>query len=140
MPELGRFFGIIIRRITARTFTLTIRMTLRSTARSAKRLCPSIPWRKQQPDLNKSRRVSRLTLLIFLGVCVGYFELCKTVGLVMGWTFLVGFLPSWPFALQAARSLKQDRRWLQAFWSFLAFSAYFWSSGLFPTLKTSLSE
>lgn len=96
----------------------------------------SIAWAEAQANRRRARWVSRLTTLSFLAGCLGYFELCKAVGVVMGWSFLAGFLPAFPLAWLAVRSLRPPASLVRAgIWSMLAFAVYFWVSGLLPTWK-----
>ena len=96
---------------------------------------------ERQPVTARARWISRLTTLVFLALCFGYYQLCKTVGVVMGWSFLIGFLPAFPMSTKAARHQNQRSHLLfQVFWTFLAFLVYFWTSGLFPAWKVSLFE
>ena len=58
--------------------------------------------------MKRPSRTVRLIILalavLFLAACLGYFHLCRQLGLAMQWIFLIGFLPSWPLAVPAARS------------------------------------
>ena len=60
-----------------------------------------ISWAERRPEAARhaARRWSRLTVVLFLTVCLGYYELCKGVGLATGWTFLTGFLPAYPLVV-----------------------------------------
>lgn len=92
---------------------------------------------ERQPGKKKHRRLAEMAVLIFLGVCFGYFELCKTVGLTMEWGFLVGFLPGFVVTVPAARRWYDERHPLYLiFWTAIAFSVYFWTSGYFIAWKS----
>ena len=69
-----------------------------------------------------------------LAACLGYFHLCRVLGLAMEWVFLLGFLPSWPVAIPAALRLCRNRRLLEdLLWAFLSFSLYYWACGGYLT-------
>jgi hypothetical protein len=73
-------------------------------------------------------------------VCVGYYDLCRRLGLAPAWVFLLGFLPSWPLAIPLAQRLFKKRRiWTHAIWVILAFSLYFWASAGCLWLKNALA-
>ena len=75
---------------------------------------------------------ARLGLVLFAGLCYGYYRLCLAVGFAMAWGFLAGFLPAAPFAVFAAKTKRRGLRWpMEA----IAFAVYFWSSGLTPGWK-----
>lgn len=58
----------------------------------------------------------------------GYFGLCKSIGMFIGWSFLIGFPLASPLTFLAARSqAKQEASLLGAAWTLLAFTAFFWS-------------
>jgi hypothetical protein len=66
-------------------------------------------------------------MVLFLAVVLGYYLLCKTVGLMTLWAFLPGFLPALLFAVPAAKF----RRAPVAFaCDACGFATYFWVSGL----------
>jgi len=91
-----------------------------------------IVWAKRQKPDRRAQWISLAATLAFLGVCLGYFHICRQVDLAMQWVFLVGLLPSWPIAVPAARSLLHKghpRR--DIVWAVLCFSAHFWASGAF---------
>jgi len=96
---------------------------------------------ERQTERRKLRWLSRFVVLVFLGLCLGYYELCKMAGIVMGWTFLVGFLPASPFTLLVAWSQVKRKSFLvQLVCALLAFTVYFWSSGLFVGWKMGLAK
>jgi outer membrane protein assembly factor BamB len=85
-------------------------------------------WAEQQPSKRRARWLARLAVAVFLLVAYAFFELCKSVGMFVGWSFLIGFLPAFPFALLAVRArMAPSRRWITAGWTTLAFTAFFWS-------------
>jgi hypothetical protein len=101
----------------------------------------TISWAERQANRTKARWIARLVTILFLALCLGYYQLCKVLGIVMGWSFLIGFVPAWPFSVLAARSQYRQRTlWLQALWALLAFTVYFWLSGLLPAWKMALSR
>ena len=75
--------------------------------------------------------------LVFLGLCGLYFHLCRSLGLAIEWTFLIGFGWSFPVAALAAwlpfRRLRWSFVWETAAW-LASFSLYYWSSVLFVML------
>ncbi len=91
----------------------------------------TITWAERQPNLKRSRWVSRLVVVLFLVLGFVYYELCRTVGLATGLWFLIGLLPAFPLGVLAARFQYHGRHWLLQMLSVLAaFTVYFWSSGL----------
>jgi hypothetical protein len=93
----------------------------------------TIVWAEASPDRRWARRRSRLVGLAFLALCLGYYELCKRVGVATGWAFLFGFLPAFPLAVLAARRWRGRAAWLLLL---LAFSACYWGSAAFLVWKT----
>jgi hypothetical protein len=88
-------------------------------------------WAAHEPA-RKSPWLARLTLLSFLLTALAYFELCKAVGMFIGWSFLFGLLPAFPVSWLAIRARTQ--LWRGTIWTLLAFTIYFWScQGLFIT-------
>ena len=92
-------------------------------------------WTGQQTRSRWPRLLARLVLLSFLGLCLGYYRLCIGVGYVMAWGFLGGFLPAIPFVVLASRTNHRGRRW---FLDAIAFTVYFWTSGLIPAWKAAI--
>lgn len=90
----------------------------------------------RQPEARRPRWVSLLAVLFFLGVCMGYFLVCRRLSLALEWIFLLGFLPSWPIAVPAAYKLQGEGHlgW-DLLWVVLSFSAYFWAAGGFILWK-----
>jgi len=84
--------------------------------------------------MSRQRLRSYLTGLTFLAPCGSYYHFCHMLGLATEWSFLVGFLPSFPIASLASRWLTRSHRWS---WltdiaaSLISFTAYFWSSVVF---------
>jgi outer membrane protein assembly factor BamB len=60
-------------------------------------------WAEQHPGRRRARWLARLAIVGFLLVGYAYFELCKTIGMFIGWSFLFGFLAASPFTFLAAR-------------------------------------
>ena len=87
-----------------------------------------VSWAERQGDRRKARRWSRLAGVLFLALCFGYYELCKNVGLATGWTFLMGLLPAYPFAVLAARR--------SSWWGVVGFVVYYWGSVGFIVWKS----
>jgi hypothetical protein len=86
-----------------------------------------------QPANRRARLLARVSLVLFLALCYGYYRLCIAVGYFMAWSFLAGFLPAAPAALVAARA---RNRWLRAAGDAAGFAIYFWTSGMLPGWKS----
>lgn len=77
-----------------------------------------------------------MAVLGLIAVSYGYFELCKTVGMFVAWSFLAGYLPAFPLAYLAARAeMRQRPCWQVAGWTILAFTLFFWSCAAFWWLR-----
>ncbi len=73
----------------------------------------------------------------FAGLCFGYYHLCRSLFLVMGYGFLAGLVPAFPAAVWAARGMTDEKGpWREAARTLLSFSVYFWASALFIAWKT----
>jgi hypothetical protein len=79
------------------------------------------------PDVTRGRWFARLGLIAFLAICLGYFWLCRFVGLTVFWAFLFGFPFAAPFTLGSARCHRHRRGWLGGFVELLGFSAFYWA-------------
>jgi len=87
---------------------------------------------RRRPDCRRSSRRSLAAAILLLGLCLAYYDACRRLTLAITWVFLLGFIPSWPLAIPAARSLLGGSRPAVVFlWTLLAFSLYFWASGGF---------
>ena len=83
----------------------------------------------RRADGVKSQWVSLVAGLFFVAVCLGYFVVCRQLGLAVEWVFLIGFLPSWPIAIPAAIRLARARHpAADVLWALLSFSAYYWAT------------
>jgi len=90
----------------------------------------AITWAGRQADSKWARWVSLLATFCFLAVCLQYYLVCRRLSLATEWLFLLGFLPSWPLAVPAARLLRRERPvWVEFLWAGATFSAYFWAAG-----------
>jgi outer membrane protein assembly factor BamB len=87
-----------------------------------------------QSTSSKWRWAIRGLMLAFLGLCVGYYFICRKLGIVVGWGFLLGFLPAFPASVLAARLEKKSMS-AAALVMALAFVLYFWGSGLLTMWK-----
>ncbi|MCX7425258.1 MAG: PQQ-binding-like beta-propeller repeat protein [Planctomycetia bacterium] len=68
--------------------------------------------------------------LLLVGTCLAYFLVCRRLSLATEWTFLLGFIPSWPLALPAANRFRRGiRSWEGLLWTLFGFAAFFWSAG-----------
>jgi hypothetical protein len=85
-------------------------------------------WAEQHSSLRRARWVARCAVLGLVLVSYGYFELCKSVGMFIGWYFLFGFLPSFIFSYLASRAeVRKQSPWIIISWTVVAFTAFFWS-------------
>jgi outer membrane protein assembly factor BamB len=93
-----------------------------------------VVWAEAKPGKGhgRPRLLARLTTLLFLAGCFGYYRLCLQVGYTMAWGFLAGFLPAAPAVVLAVRT---RRWWLRLPAEAVGFAAYFWVSGLLPGWK-----
>jgi outer membrane protein assembly factor BamB len=86
----------------------------------------------RQAGRARSTWLSMAAGLLFLGACLGYFHVLRVLSLPMLWVFLLGFLPSWPAAIPAARRIHGDGRFsVDLIWAAVAFSAYYWTVGAY---------
>src|SRR5262249_16899710 len=86
-------------------------------------------WAEAPPPRRYAPWLARLAMLGLVLVGYGYFELCRAVGMFIAWSFLLGFPLAFTFTILAVRAERRHRRsWITAVWTFLAFSAFFWSS------------
>jgi outer membrane protein assembly factor BamB len=91
-------------------------------------------WAERQANRRRARWVSRLAGFGFLGICLLYFHLCRTLGLSIEWGFLAGFLPAFPVAaLMAVLMMRSGRFWLlvDLGGSIASFSTFFAAGMLF---------
>jgi len=96
---------------------------------------------RQRPERRTSAGLSAAAVALLVVASLAYYSLCRRVTLAVNWVFLMGFLPSWPLAIPAARSLLRNRRpWLVLLWTLLAFSLYFWASAGFIFGKAWLTQ
>jgi hypothetical protein len=91
---------------------------------------------RKSPNVSPAHRwIERLALLVFLGVCLAYFALCRRLSLVFEWSFLVGFVGAVPF-LGFKKWMWNLGRWeptTNALLTGLAFTA-FYACGALPLL------
>jgi hypothetical protein len=76
------------------------------------------------------RQRARIALFVFLAACLGYYLLCRRLGLAFEWVFLAGFLGAAPILIwdrqaSAHTPTAYIRQTLQLA---AAFSAYYWAS------------
>ncbi|RLS77769.1 MAG: hypothetical protein DWI02_09550 [Planctomycetota bacterium] len=93
---------------------------------------------EKSPDRKRRRWFSRGAGLLFIGVCLLYFHLCRGLGYAIEWSFLIGFLPAFAVAAVAAMFLTTPRRWwpvIDLACAAISFSAYFWFSVIFIQWK-----
>ena len=90
----------------------------------------TVVWAGRTPGRRSARWITLLVTCGFVAVCLGYFLACRRLSLATEWAFLVGFLPSWPFAVPAARCLQRRGGPVAGLaWVLLSFTAFFWSAG-----------
>ncbi len=82
-------------------------------------------WAARNPENRRAPWLARLALVGFVLVGWTYFELCKSVGMFVGWSFLFGFPAAFPFTWLAVRAENKSQRAFAAAWALLAFTAYF---------------
>jgi len=76
----------------------------------------------------------RALMLAFAALCLGYYLVCRKLGIVVGWGFLFGFLPAFPVSVLAGRLEKKSTPAAPLVLT-LAFVLYFWGSGIFTMWK-----
>lgn len=87
---------------------------------------------RREPGKTAGAWRTGLAVVFWLLICLGYYDLCRRLTLGIAWVFLIGFLPSWPLAIPAARqSLHEGRPLRRLLWTLSAFSLYFWASTAF---------
>ncbi len=85
----------------------------------------------------RERYIARASVIAFACLCFGYYHLCRSLFVVMGYGFLVGILPAFPVAIVAARRMVgRGRPASDLGWAMASFSVYFWASALFTIWKT----
>ncbi len=57
----------------------------------------------------RGRWLARLGMVGFVLVSYSFFEMCKAIGMYIGWSFLVGFGPAFPFTFLAVRAAVKRR-------------------------------
>jgi hypothetical protein len=81
--------------------------------------------------------LARGAVLAFAALCWGYYVLCRSLFIVMGYGFLVGFLPAFPAAIWAARGMRRGMGLRgHAAWALGVFSVHFWASAAFILWRT----
>lgn len=94
----------------------------------------TISWSEHQPNPRQARWWSRGAGLGLLVASTFYFHVCRSLGLSIEWSYLIGFLPAFPVAALSARFLTSQHRYLLLTDPLLAvasFSAYFWACAWF---------
>lgn len=83
---------------------------------------------ERMPSSTRLRWLSRFFVLGLLLVCYGYYELCRAAGMFVGWAFLIGLLPAFPFIFLAVRATTNKRpAIIVPPLTIAAFSVFFWS-------------
>jgi len=86
----------------------------------------AIVWAEGRENKRRARWVSRAAGLALIGLCLGYFHACRTLGMNYESLFLAGFVPAFPAALLAARQFGGKAHPLrELLWVVVAFSFYF---------------
>ena len=84
----------------------------------------------QRPGVRRWQMLSLITGLGFVAVCLTYFHICRRLGMAVQWTFLLGFAPSWPLAIPAARLLSRGPRLIRDILMAAAvFTLFYWACG-----------
>ena len=90
----------------------------------------TVVWANRATSLKRAPWMALLATCLLVGVCLVYFLVCRRLSLATEWTFLLGFLPSWPIAVPAAYQFQRGHRPFRNFaWTLLAFTAFYWSAG-----------
>ena len=85
----------------------------------------------------RGRWLVRVALVAFAGLCYGYYVLCRSLFVVMGYGFLTGLLPGFPVAWLAARRMaSRPGPWRDLLWPAASFTFYFWASAFFTVWRT----
>ncbi len=88
----------------------------------------------------KADWIARSALLGMIAGSLAYHDLCQRNFMVMGWGFLVGILPTLPFAVISLTALKKRREsdstlLMFALWT-ISFSVFYWSAAAFILWRT----
>ena len=80
-------------------------------------------WAEHAASPRRALWLARLAGALFLLVVYLYYEACKSVGMYIFWSFLIGFPPAFPFAFLAVRAQRNAQsRWITAAWTLLTFA------------------
>ena len=105
-------------------------------ARSIEATLNTVVRCQQRTEVKQGRGSAALATIFFLGVCLGYFLLCRRFSMAVQWPFLLGFLPAWPIAVPAAYRLREPGHPLRDFlWTTASFTVHFWAVGGFLLWK-----
>lgn len=97
----------------------------------------AIVWANQAGDRRRSQWLALAGAVLLLAVCVAYYDLCGRLTLGLTWVFLMGFLPTWPLAIPAARRMLAQRHpACDYLWTLSAFSLYYWASAAMLLWRT----
>jgi len=92
-------------------------------------LCTIVSTNEKQRSW-RTQLVTTGATLLFLTACLVYFLACRQLSMALEWTFLLGFIPSWPIAVPAAYQLRGCRSLAKhLLWGLASFTAFFWSAG-----------
>ncbi|MGD0516349.1 MAG: PQQ-binding-like beta-propeller repeat protein [Thermoguttaceae bacterium] len=90
----------------------------------------SIFYRQNRQGDNRAILLSLFAGLGFVAVCLSYFHICRQLGMALQWTFLLGFVPSWPLAIPAAYLLaRRPQLFRDVMLAAAVFTLFFWSCG-----------
>jgi outer membrane protein assembly factor BamB len=79
---------------------------------------------------------ARISLVVFLGICAGYYFLCRNAFIIAGIGFLIGFLPASPYTFLCARSIiEKKRKVLTLVLMLISFTLFYWISILAIVFK-----
>jgi outer membrane protein assembly factor BamB len=93
-------------------------------------------WAEGCPARRRARWLARLAVAAFVLAGYGYFELCRAVGMFVGWAFLAGFPAALPLTALAARAERRGGpAWLVGCTALLALAALLVSGQALLLLK-----
>lgn len=90
----------------------------------------TVVWSNQSPPPRRAQFWSLLAAAFFLAVCLAYYLVCRRLSLATEWAFLLGFLPSWLFAVPTAYRFRHDvRLFSDLLCVLLSFTLFFGAAG-----------
>ena len=77
---------------------------------------------------------------VLLATCFVYYRVCDAVGFPLAWSFLMGLLPAWPFAVWAERGTGRMAWLVRVVCFILGFSICYWTGAGFIAWKETLAD